>query len=62
MLPDQTQKVDITTMTVEQLYKLALGEQKNVTAFYSQLQQAQANVTLIEAEIAKRVEPEKQSA
>jgi hypothetical protein len=41
-------------VTVEELLKLALEQQKNVTSFYAQMQQAQANVTAIEAEIQKR--------
>jgi len=49
-------QIDITdpAVTVEQLYKLALEQQKAVTSLLAQLQQAQANVQAIEAEIQKR--------
>lgn len=51
-----TEPIDITspTVTVTQLYKLAFEQQKSVTSLFAQMQQAQANVTALEAEIAKR--------
>jgi peptidoglycan hydrolase CwlO-like protein len=50
------QQIDITSkdVSIEQLYKLALEQQKAVTSLYAQMQQAQAIVQAIEAEIAKR--------
>jgi len=53
---EQAKQIDITdpAVTVEQLYKLALEQQKQATAFFSQLQQAQTNVAAIEAEIERR--------
>ena len=50
----EQKQVDITTLTVEELYKLALERQKVVTQLVAQLSQEQANVAAIEAEIAKR--------
>lgn len=49
-----TDQVDITKMSVEELWKIAFEQQKAVTSLFAQLQQTQANVTAIEAEIAKR--------
>ena len=51
-------QIDITdpAVSVEQLYKLALEQQKAVTSLLAQLQQAQANVQAIEAEIQRRCE------
>jgi len=54
----EQQQVDITKMTVAELWKIAFEQQKNVTAMLAQLQQAQANIAAIEAEIATRKEPE----
>ena len=56
LMTDQQKQIDITdpAVTIEQLYKFALEQQKNVTGFYAQMQQAQANVVAIEAEIEKR--------
>lgn len=55
---EQPKQIDITSpsVTVAELYKLALEQQKNVTNFYAQMQQAQANVMAIEVEIKKREE------
>ena len=53
-MEQQAQQIDITKLPVVELYRLALEQQKNVTALFAQLQQAQANVAAIEAEIAKR--------
>ena len=53
-----TDQVDITKMTVEELWRIAFEQQKAVTSLFAQLQQTQANVTAIEAEIAKRKDPE----
>ena len=50
----EQKQIDISTMSTEELYKLALEQQKAVTSFFSQLQQAQTNVQALEAEIAKR--------
>jgi peptidoglycan hydrolase CwlO-like protein len=52
----QPQQIDITSpdVTIEQLYKLALEQQKAVTNLFAQMQQAQANVAALEAEIEKR--------
>jgi hypothetical protein len=48
------QQVDITQMPIAILWKIAFEQQKNITAMLAQLQQAQANIAAIEAEIAKR--------
>ena len=50
----EQKQVDINTMSIQELYKLALEQQKAVTSFFSQLQQAQTNVQALEAEIEKR--------
>ena len=47
------QQVDITKMTVAELWKIAFEQQKNLTAMVAQIQQAQANIAAIEAEIGK---------
>jgi hypothetical protein len=52
------QQVDITKMTVAELWKIAFEQQKNLTALIAQIQQIQANIAAIEAEIATRKEPE----
>ena len=55
----EQKQVDINTMSIQELYKLALEQQKAVTSFFSQLQQAQTNVQALEAEIEKRDVAEK---
>jgi peptidoglycan hydrolase CwlO-like protein len=53
----EQKQVDITTLNVEELYKLALEQQKQITQLVAQLNQAQMNVAAIEAEIAGRSTP-----
>ena len=53
------EQFDIEKASIEELYKLALQESKTATALLAQLQQAQANVAALEAEIAKRDKPKK---
>ena len=48
------EQFEIEKASIEELYKVALQEQKNVTNLLAQLQQAQANVAALEAEIEKR--------
>jgi hypothetical protein len=55
---EQQQQVDITKMDEGQLWKLAFEQQKQLTNLLAQLQQTQANIAAIEAEIAKS-KPEK---
>ena len=50
----EQKQVDLTTLSVEELYKLALERQKMITQLVAQLNQEQANVAAIEAEIAGR--------
>jgi len=50
----EQKQVDINTMSIQELYKLALEQQKAVTSLFSQMQQAQTNVQVLEAEIEKR--------
>ena len=52
------QQVDITKMTVAELWKIAFEQQKQLTALVAQIQQAQANIAAIESEIGKREETE----
>jgi thiamine biosynthesis lipoprotein ApbE len=52
------QQVDITKMTVAELWKIAFEQQKNLTSMVAQIQQTQANIAAIEVEIATRKEPE----
>ena len=52
------EQFDIEKASVEELYKLALQEAKNATALVAQLNQAQANVAALEAEIKKRDDDE----
>ena len=51
---DNQQQVDITKMEVSELWRLAFEQQKQLTNLLAQLQQTQANIAAIEAEIAKR--------
>lgn len=46
--------MDITTLTNEQLWKLAFEQQEIVTQALAQAQQASANITAIKAEIESR--------
>ena len=55
----EQKQIDIEKASIEELYKLALQEQKTATQLLAQLQQAQANVAALEAEIAKRDKPKK---
>jgi hypothetical protein len=50
----ETKQVDITTLTTEELYKLAFERQKIITQIVIQLGQEQANVAAIETLIASR--------
>ena len=56
---EEQKQFDIEKASIEELYKVALGEQKNITTLLAQLQQAQANVAALEAEIEKRDKPKK---
>jgi peptidoglycan hydrolase CwlO-like protein len=53
----EPKQVNIKEMSVEELYKLALEQQKQITQLVAQLNQAQMNVAAIEAEIAGRSTP-----
>ena len=50
----ENNQVDIKTMDIAALWKLAFEQQKQTTQLLAQLQQAQANVAAIEAEILSR--------
>jgi hypothetical protein len=50
----EQQQVDITKMTVAELWKIAFEQQKNLTSMVAQIQQTQANIAAVEAEIATR--------
>jgi hypothetical protein len=53
-MTDQQQQVDITKMTVAELWKIAFEQQKNLTSMVAQIQQVQANIAAIEAQIAEK--------
>jgi hypothetical protein len=57
---EQQQQVDITKMDDGQLWKLAFEQQKQLTNLLAQMQQTQANIAAIEAEIEKRKPKEKE--
>jgi peptidoglycan hydrolase CwlO-like protein len=46
--------MDITKMSVEELWKIAFEQQELITNSLAQIQQAQANIKAIKEEIEKR--------
>jgi len=55
-------QIDVTKAELSELYRYAFEQQKLVTEFLVKFQQAQENVTLIQAEITRRIEAEKCAA
>lgn len=53
---------DITTLTEAELWKLAFEQQQIITASISQVQQAQANIAVIQAQIQTKERERQQIA
>ena len=53
---EENKQIDITKLTPVELYKLAFEQQQVVTNLLAQIQQTQANIAALQAEIAKRPE------
>jgi hypothetical protein len=54
----ENKQVDLKQMSKEELWRIAFEQQEVLTSLLAQIQQIQANITLIKDELNGRVEPE----